>query len=63
MSPKATRKIPTQLLPKRRTIEDDGGSLVCATFAIGLAQMSNHLANETSPYLLQHVNSPVDWYL
>ncbi|MEY4594351.1 MAG: hypothetical protein RIQ47_761 [Bacteroidota bacterium] len=24
--------------------------------------MSNHLAGETSPYLLQHVNNPVDWY-
>ncbi len=24
--------------------------------------MSNHLANETSPYLLQHVHNPVDWY-
>ncbi|MCM1498299.1 MAG: thioredoxin domain-containing protein [Clostridium sp.] len=24
--------------------------------------MSNHLKNETSPYLLQHVNNPVDWY-
>ncbi len=23
---------------------------------------SNHLSNETSPYLLQHVNNPVDWY-
>jgi len=22
----------------------------------------NHLASETSPYLLQHVNNPVDWY-
>ncbi|MHC4823839.1 MAG: thioredoxin domain-containing protein [Planctomycetota bacterium] len=22
----------------------------------------NHLAGETSPYLLQHVNNPVDWY-
>ncbi|GAA4339521.1 thioredoxin domain-containing protein [Mucilaginibacter gynuensis] len=22
----------------------------------------NHLANSTSPYLLQHVNNPVDWY-
>ncbi|OEH55090.1 hypothetical protein AQ616_08585 [Oceanobacillus sp. E9] len=22
----------------------------------------NHLINETSPYLLQHVNNPVDWY-
>jgi uncharacterized protein YyaL (SSP411 family) len=24
--------------------------------------MPNHLANETSPYLLQHVENPVDWY-
>ena len=24
--------------------------------------MPNHLAQETSPYLLQHVNNPVDWY-
>lgn len=24
--------------------------------------MQNHLKNETSPYLLQHVNNPVDWY-
>lgn len=24
--------------------------------------MSNHLANETSPYLLQHSENPVDWY-
>ncbi len=24
--------------------------------------MSNHLKNETSPYLLQHVENPVDWY-
>jgi uncharacterized protein len=24
--------------------------------------MSNHLANETSPYLLQHVDNPVEWY-
>ena len=23
---------------------------------------SNHLANETSPYLLQHAENPVDWY-
>ena len=22
----------------------------------------NHLKNETSPYLQQHVNNPVDWY-
>src|SRR5215472_13411742 len=24
--------------------------------------MSNRLINETSPYLLQHANNPVDWY-
>jgi uncharacterized protein YyaL (SSP411 family) len=24
--------------------------------------MPNHLAAETSPYLLQHANNPVDWY-
>jgi len=24
--------------------------------------MSNHLADESSPYLLQHVHNPVDWY-
>ena len=24
--------------------------------------MPNHLSNETSPYLLQHANNPVDWY-
>jgi uncharacterized protein YyaL (SSP411 family) len=24
--------------------------------------MSNHLGNETSPYLQQHANNPVDWY-
>ncbi|MDE7282616.1 MAG: thioredoxin domain-containing protein [Lachnospiraceae bacterium] len=24
--------------------------------------MSNHLINETSPYLLQHVDNPVNWY-
>jgi hypothetical protein len=23
--------------------------------------MSNHLAHETSPYLLQHADNPVDW--
>lgn len=22
----------------------------------------NHLKNETSPYLLQHADNPVDWY-
>jgi uncharacterized protein YyaL (SSP411 family) len=26
------------------------------------SSMPNYLAQETSPYLLQHVNNPVDWY-
>src|SRR3954463_14114088 len=26
------------------------------------ARMANRLANETSPYLLQHADNPVDWY-
>ena len=29
---------------------------------MGTAQFSNHLANESSPYLLQHANNPVDWH-
>jgi uncharacterized protein YyaL (SSP411 family) len=24
--------------------------------------VTNHLDKETSPYLLQHVNNPVDWH-
>jgi len=24
--------------------------------------MANHLSSESSPYLLQHANNPVDWY-
>jgi len=27
-----------------------------------LKQVPNRLINETSPYLLQHANNPVDWY-
>src|SRR3954468_15633333 len=27
-----------------------------------LSPVSNRLANETSPYLLQHKDNPVDWY-
>jgi len=27
-----------------------------------MTQQSNHLANETSPYLLQHADNPVDWH-
>src|SRR5690606_3458192 len=28
----------------------------------GKPKFTNHLANESSPYLLQHANNPVDWY-
>ena len=27
-----------------------------------LVANTNHLINETSPYLLQHAHNPVDWY-
>jgi uncharacterized protein YyaL (SSP411 family) len=27
-----------------------------------MSRPTNHLANETSPYLLQHADNPVDWY-
>ena len=33
---------------------------LCAT--MGCCIMSNRLINETSPYLLQHAENPVDWY-
>src|SRR4028119_1045491 len=29
----------------------------------GRTRMANRLAQETSPYLLQHKDNPVDWYL
>jgi uncharacterized protein YyaL (SSP411 family) len=31
-------------------------------FALEGEPMSNRLQNETSPYLLQHADNPVDWY-
>ncbi|CAG0909242.1 unnamed protein product, partial [Cyprideis torosa] len=33
-------------------------------YSTTMAQMleANRLANEKSPYLLQHANNPVDWY-
>ena len=27
-----------------------------------MSKSLNHLSDETSPYLLQHVHNPVDWY-
>src|SRR5215471_3765057 len=35
---------------------------VCAAGLASAGQMANRLANETSPYLLQHKDNPVDWY-
>ena len=32
------------------------------TIKRGCDLISNHLNNETSPYLLQHADNPVDWY-
>ena len=37
------------------TLSDQNDSIV-------MDKSSNHLSEETSPYLLQHVNNPVDWY-
>src|SRR6266705_877589 len=30
--------------------------------ALSAAKQKNHLDGSTSPYLLQHVHNPVDWY-
>ena len=36
---------------------------LCKERALGsLCRMANRLADETSPYLLQHKDNPVDWY-
>ena len=36
-------------------------ALFCCARAT-LLLVTNRLANETSPYLLQHAHNPVDWY-
>ena len=33
-----------------------------ATYTELARTMSNHLTDETSPYLIQHADNPVDWY-
>ena len=45
------------------------GSIVhrpCTRYVLQLMQQpganTNHLANETSPYLLQHAANPVEWH-
>ena len=36
--------------------------LLSATVKAQEKEHSNHLVNETSPYLLTHAHNPVDWY-
>ena len=36
--------------------------LLFITILLGTISMANHLANSTSPYLLQHKDNPVEWY-
>lgn len=36
--------------------------LLLITCAIGAQEYTNHLGEETSPYLKQHIRNPVDWY-
>ncbi len=38
------------------------GCTTSTTQSAHLAEGTNHLANESSPYLLQHAKNPVDWY-
>ena len=37
-------------------------ALFLAASAVAADRPANHLAGETSPYLLQHAHNPVDWY-
>src|SRR5215212_8357580 len=37
-------------------------SCVCRSGRSSLASVPNRLAQETSPYLLQHKDNPVEWY-
>ena len=38
------------------------GSLYFIRWEKDVERLKNHLHNETSPYLLQHADNPVDWY-
>ena len=40
----------------------DRGGPRSATVRDRLARMANRLATETSPYLRQHADNPVDWF-
>src|SRR5438128_2707260 len=47
-------------------VRSDGGvahrRVRCNHPAMGHGSMPNRLVDETSPYLLQHADNPVDWY-
>src|SRR5690606_22950081 len=50
--------------PSSAWLEAEGGdgSGASAAHARRVAPMTNRLAAETSPYLRQHADNPVDWY-
>src|SRR5256714_5049302 len=56
--PQASRSSPSRC--RRPAAERSGGPRYAATDS--LESMANRLAHETSPYLLQHKDNPVDWY-
>jgi|GEM_PF-6636150 len=43
----------------RETAEEESGSLILNE---EMSRLKNHLSGQTSPYLLQHAENPVDWY-
>src|SRR2546423_1915584 len=56
--PQASRSSPSRC--RRPPAERSGGPRYAGTGS--LESMANRLAHETSPYLLQHKDNPVDWY-
>jgi len=44
------------------TVEEAAGAAAAADRHREEDEVSNHLAGQTSPYLLQHAENPVDWY-
>src|SRR5205807_9752306 len=59
--PTSTRASSTSRTPCRRPRAARSGGRCCAAPG-SLEVVANRLANETSPYLLQHKDNPVDWY-
>ncbi len=54
--------IPARQPASQRRSAADGHAQHPAPPSAAATLMPNHLANETSPYLLQHADNPVDWY-